>query len=205
MEDQDNRQTTAEISNYISKMLRDHFGKGPEAVYVSIGYTFITIYIRNFISPVEKVLLKQKKEKTIEETRDAIMASIIPEIKTYVLFKTGMDIREFYFDWNLHNKSALFTGISSDETATDFPLIENYPGKEDVLKEMDNISIEVQKSPEEMYSCQLNERTLLLIRNGILVQIEKELIRLGYEEILKITKRSLEKSICTITPILRNI
>ncbi|MEH7128397.1 Na-translocating system protein MpsC family protein, partial [Neobacillus drentensis] len=39
----------------------------------------------------------------------------------------------------------------------------------------------------------LNERTLVVIRNGILVPIEKELIRLGNFEALRLAKRNLEK------------
>lgn len=40
----------------------------------------------------------------------------------------------------------------------------------------------------------INDRTILVIRNGILVRIEKELIRLGLEGNLKLAKRNLEKS-----------
>ncbi len=55
----DQSDVTARVSNYISKFLRDNFGKGPESVYTTINDMYITIYIRNFISPPEKVLLKK--------------------------------------------------------------------------------------------------------------------------------------------------
>ncbi|MEH7398137.1 Na-translocating system protein MpsC family protein, partial [Priestia megaterium] len=39
----------------------------------------------------------------------------------------------------------------------------------------------------------LDQRTLLIIREGIMVTIEKELVQLGFEENLTLAKRNLEK------------
>jgi uncharacterized protein YbcI len=186
---------TTELSSYISKILRDNFGKGPESVHVSLGGTFITVYIRNFLSPTEKVLMKQKEEETVQHTRDLLMQTLIPEIKAYIKIVTGMDIREFYYDWGLHNKSAMFTGICTDLTNTKLPVNEEYSGKGELQTEIINLSQESEKAPEEIYSCQINHRTLLVIRNGILVRIEKQLIRQGMRDQLKLAKRTLEKGL----------
>ncbi|MCM3568028.1 Na-translocating system protein MpsC family protein [Neobacillus mesonae] len=184
-----------EVSSYIGKLLRDNFGKGPESVYVSINNSIITMYLRNFITPMENVLMARDEEKTVMQTRDMLMQSLIPEIKAYVKIVTGLDIKEFYYDWNLHNKSGIFTGICSelfkDEDLHDF----TYPGKERIHKEISDVSLHAQKVPDEIVSILLNPRTLIVIRNGILVSIEKELIRLGYRETLKIAKRNLEKTL----------
>ncbi|WP_428911662.1 Na-translocating system protein MpsC family protein [Niallia sp. Krafla_26] len=186
---------SSELSTYISKILRSNFGKGPESVYVSISDTFITFYIRNFLSPTEKVLMAQKQEEIVQQTRDLVMQTLVPEIKAYIEIVTGMEIREFYFDWGLHNKSAMFTGISTDSTRTEKAVMEDYLGKEDIHREIVNLSRESEKIPEEIYSCKLNPRTLLVIRNGILVRIEKQLIRQGMREHLTLAKRAVEKEL----------
>jgi uncharacterized protein YbcI len=186
---------TGELSSYISKILRDHFGKGPESVYVSLGKTFIIFYIRNFLSPTEKVLMNQKQEETVQQTRDLVMHTLIPEIKAYIKIVTGMEIREFYYDWGLHNKSAMFTGICTDSTSIDYPLEEEFTGKTGLINEIINLSAESEKKPEEIYACLLNQRSILVIRNGILVRIEKQLIRQGMREQLKLAKRTLEKGL----------
>jgi uncharacterized protein YbcI len=195
LEVNEQQQQSAELTSYISKILRDNFGRGPESVYVSIGYTFITFYIRNFLSPTEKVLMKQKHEENVQQTRDMVMQTLIPEIKAYIKIVTGMEICEFYYDWGLHNKSGMFTGICSDSTSIATPVIEDFTGKEEVSKEIINLSREAEKAPEEIYSCQLNQRTMLVIRNGILVSIEKQLLRQGLMEELKLAKRTLEKGL----------
>jgi uncharacterized protein YbcI len=186
---------TGELSSYISKILRDYFGKGPESVHVSLGKTFIVVYIRNFLSPTEKVLMNQKQDASVQQTRDLVMQTLIPEIKAYIKIVTGMEIREFYYDWGLHNKSAMFTGICSDSTNTDYPIKEEFTGKEELINEMIHLSSESEKKPEEIYACQVNQRTILVIRNGILVRIEKQLIRQGMQEQLKLAKRTLEKGL----------
>ncbi|MDZ5781635.1 Na-translocating system protein MpsC family protein [Marinococcus luteus] len=43
----------------------------------------------------------------------------------------------------------------------------------------------------------LNNKTVLVIREGLLINIEKELVQQGYEEQLKVTKRKLEKRLLT--------
>jgi uncharacterized protein YbcI len=186
---------SAELSSYISKILRDHFGKGPESVHVSLGKTFIIVYIRNFLTPTEKVLMNQKQDESVQQTRDLVMQTLIPEIKAYIKIVTGMEIREFYYDWSLQNKSAMFTGISTNSTSTDFPITEEFTGKAELINEMIYLSSESEKKPEEIYACRVNQRTILVIRNGILVRIEKQLIRQGMQEQLKLAKRTLEKGL----------
>jgi uncharacterized protein YbcI len=185
---------TVEVSNYIGRLLRDNFGKGPEGVFVSIGGQIITCYIRNLISPTERVLLAQDQENTLQLTRDLVMATLIPEIKANIKLITGMEIQEFYYDWNLHNKTGLFVALSTTEADSNFTMREDYLGKEAIHQEIDIISKQAEKSPEEIVSYQLNPRTLVLIRNGILVSIEKQLIRQGLQEQLRIAKRKLEKT-----------
>ncbi|WP_326059390.1 Na-translocating system protein MpsC family protein [Paenibacillus anseongense] len=183
-----------ELAGHVGRLLREAFGKGPESIFVSINRPFAVIYLRSFLSATEKILLQQDKVFSILNTRDLVMKSLIPEIKAYLLLLTGMQIREFYYDWDLHNHSGVMVVIESDDSRLHNAVEESYTGKEALHKEIDTISYQVQKSPEELYSFMINERTLLVIRNGILISIEKELIRIGHEESLKLAKRNLEKS-----------
>jgi uncharacterized protein YbcI len=190
----DNHHQQSQIASYVGKLLRDNFGKGPETVYVSLGYTFITIYLRNFMSPMERVLMEQKQQTIVEQTRDTLMQKkLISEIRAYITFVTGVEIREFYYDWGLHNQSGLFVGISLESFTNQQMMYETYNGRDEIHEEIIKISAQAEKAPTEIYSYQLNPRTLLVIRNGILVNIEKQFIRLGFEQTLRMVKRDLEK------------
>lgn len=180
-----------ELASYIGRTLRENFGKGPESVFVSYNQSILTVYLRNFLTPSENVLLAQDQEAIVQSTRDMLMQTLIPEFKAYIKILTGMEIKEFYYDWGLHNKSGVFIGIST--SAPGKIINDSYEGKEQLHKEIKRISSQAQKEPEEVESYLLNQRTLVVLRKGILVSIERELIRLGSSETLRIAKRNLEK------------
>ncbi|MDL4841802.1 Na-translocating system protein MpsC family protein [Aquibacillus rhizosphaerae] len=70
-----------------------------------------------------------------------------------------------------------------------------FNGKKEMDNEITHVSRVAERVPDELNSYMLNSRTFLFIRNGILVNIEKQLIRDGHQEILKLTKRKLEKKL----------
>ena len=191
----DNKQVQTELAGFIGRTLRENFGKGPESVFVSFNHSVMTVNLRNFLSPSESVLLGQHQETMVQTTRDLLMQTLIPEFKAYIKILMDMEVTEFYYDWGLHNKSGLFVCIGSIPTESETPNEKkySYPGQEILHQEINRISLQAEKTPEEVQSYLLNERTLVVIRKGILVPIEKELIRLGNFEALKLAKRNLEK------------
>ncbi|MFD2705787.1 Na-translocating system protein MpsC family protein [Salibacterium lacus] len=183
----------AEIASYTGKLLRDNFGKGPSSVYVSIKRPFITIYLSDFLAPMERVLIGQNKTIKVEETRDLLMQELLPDIKATLKASAGLDIKEMYYDWSLHNKTGILVGEMINEDGENDILLENYEKKEAIHEQIGEVSMQAEKWPEAVDSCLLNDRTLIITRVGILVKIEKELIRRGFEEQLKLSKRQLEK------------
>ncbi|WP_078391252.1 DUF2294 domain-containing protein [Shouchella patagoniensis] len=190
----ENKSVQAEISSYIGKLLRETFGKGPSSVYVSLSKAFVTMHLRDFLAPMERVLVSQEKEMKVEETRDFLMQELLPEIKA--TFKVGFNliVIEMYYDWSLQNRSGTLICVLEKE-GEHHMLLEDYPEKKAIHNEIGRISKLAEKSPEFLDSCFLNDRTLLAVREGILVRIEKEMIHNGFEEPLKLSKRRLEKSL----------
>ncbi|MEN2769072.1 Na-translocating system protein MpsC family protein (plasmid) [Ornithinibacillus sp. 16A2E] len=189
----DKQEAQKDLSSYIGRILRDNFGRGPESVFVSIKKPFISVYIRNFLSPMEKVLLTEHQETVVQTTRDILMATLIPEIKAYIRIVADMEIEQFYYDWGLHNHSGMFFAIASDKTDIDKLLHEDFFGKDALHKEIDHIGQQAEKTPEKVFSIKLNDRTYAVIRRGLFITIERELIRMGQQEVLKLAKRRIEK------------
>ncbi|MFD2045237.1 Na-translocating system protein MpsC family protein [Ornithinibacillus salinisoli] len=186
-------QVQKELASYIGKLLRDNFGRGPETVFVSINQPFICVYLRKFLSPMEKVLISDNHESFIQTSRDILMKNLIPEINAYMTVLTGLTMEEFYYDWNLHNQSGMFVAISNNRANIEQPSELNYPGKDELHQEIIQVSQQAQKVPQEVLSYKLNERTIIVIRNGIFITIERELIRMGQLEVLRTAKRRVEK------------
>lgn len=188
------KQLQNEIASHIGRLLREAFGKGPQSIFVNISRPFIVIYLRNFLSSTEKILLQQDQVNSVQHIRDLVMKSLVPEIKAYLLLLAEMNIREFYYDWGLENHSGVLVGIEAEENLFLSKPQERYDGKEELHNEIDRMSHQIQKKPDKIQSYMINDRTLLVVRKGILISLGKELIRLGFEERLKLAERNLEKN-----------
>jgi len=184
-----------EIGSYISTVMRDHFGKGPTSVYVAFSSPFITIHLRGFLTPTEKVLLKQNEPIQVLKIRDLLMNDLVPEIKLG-LWKIGeLDVKEVYADWNLENQTGMVIAVLNEDIEQknfEWPsAVERKAFEEELVK----ASIKAQKAPGETEVYWLNDRTILARRMEILVAVEKELIKNGFSEELKIAKRPLERKV----------
>jgi uncharacterized protein YbcI len=189
----DLRKKEIELASYTGMVLREHFGKGPGSVFATISAPYITIYIKEFMTTMENKLIDNDQSKYVQKIRDMLMEKLIVDIKAYVHMNTGFEIKEFYYDWNLDSHSGIFIGVMPHENYE----TENcsYDNQDAVHEEIIKVSQKAEKIPGEVSSCMLNPRTIILIRNQILVAIEKELIHLGFPESLTIAKRNLEKRI----------
>lgn len=186
------RTTQTEIGAYISNLLRNHFGKGPTSVFVTIQKPFITIYFRGFLAPMEKILLRQNEPKRVLETRDLLMSDLKPEMILELWKIAELEIKELYADWNLEKESGIIIGVTSDklsEETLDWP---EESSRNSFIEAIEKASLMVEKIPKKTESYWLNDRTILVRRSKILVEIEKELIKSGFIEALKIAKRPLE-------------
>lgn len=189
------RTIQSETSGYISTLLRNHFGKGPTSVYVTIARPYITIHFRGFINPVEKTLLKQNEWKRVLETRDLLLNDLKPKILHELLQVTGLEFKELYADWNLSMESGLLLGIMDEKPKQSEFDWQNGLDKESFYQKIEKVHEEAERKPGRVESYWLSNRTLLVKRVGILVGIEKALIEEGYTETLKLVKRPLERTL----------
>ncbi|HSJ38877.1 MAG TPA: Na-translocating system protein MpsC family protein [Planococcus sp. (in: firmicutes)] len=185
----------SEIGGYISALLRNHFGKGPTSVFVTIKNPYIIIHLRGFIAPMETVLLKKQEWKRVLETRDLLINELKGEIEENLRRIANLNIREFYADWNLDSETGILIGIMPDDVQQEDFEWPAHIDKDVLESKVANASEKAERNPGSIESFWLNDRTLLVKRNKILVGIENALIAEGYSEILKLAKRPLERSL----------
>ncbi|MBD8014409.1 Na-translocating system protein MpsC family protein [Planococcus wigleyi] len=184
--------TESEVSGYISGLFRTHFGKGPASVFVAIRKPFVVIHLREFLAPTEKVLMSQKESVRVQEIRGLLMRDLKEQIKLDLLKSAELEIKEIHADWNLENKTGLLILVlngEAEEKAQEWP---KDIDKKAFYQEVADASKKAQKEPDKTEVVWLNERTVLIRREGILIEIEKELIRNNFTEQLKLAKRPLE-------------
>lgn len=96
-----------DIASYVGRLLRDSFGRGPQAAYVTLGETHAIIFLREFMSSIEEHLLEDKGPEAVHELRESMMKTIIPEVKRYVESTTGIELNELFYDWNMDRRSGV--------------------------------------------------------------------------------------------------
>lgn len=179
----------AEISGYMSTFLRNH-GKGPTSVYVTINHPFIAIHLRGFLAPMERLQVKRGEVKRVLETRDLMMLNLKVEITQGLKEVAGLEVNELYADWNLEKETGMIIGVM-DENRKVGKWTDD-AAEQAFKRAIEEASRKVEKVPGRVEAYWLSDRILLVRRSEILVQIEKELIKNGYVEELKLSKRPLE-------------
>ncbi|RAZ76770.1 Na-translocating system protein MpsC family protein [Planococcus halotolerans] len=189
------RSIETEVGGFISTLLRKHFGKGPTSIYVTIKRPYIIMHFRGFTTTMEKILLKQNEWKRVLETRDLLVDELKPIISQQLKDIGGWTFEEFYVDWNLNLETGTFLAITDDkQEPNDFEWPTDFPKKAFEMK-LENVSKSLHRDPDQTAAHWVNDRTLLIQWSGVLTEIEKALIKDGHSEILKFTKRPLERSI----------
>lgn len=187
--DLNRKETVSLITRYVGKLLRTHFGKGPEVLSVSLDERSIVLHLKKFITPIEDALLAQKDEKTFRYTRELMMKALVPALEIFVREELHLPFMSLYYDWNPENSSGVIVVLLDAEADES----EAYEGREEVHEQIVEILTKTQAMPHYIDSWWVDSKTLLVFRKGIAILLEKELNALGYTDILKTAKRKLEK------------
>lgn len=89
------RRTAQAISNAITKLQRDHYGRGPDSVRTVIGYDHIICFLENSFMPVERTLLDAGEGDAVRTTRIAFQRAMEDRFKSVVEEITGRKVRAF--------------------------------------------------------------------------------------------------------------
>lgn len=183
---------TADIARLAEQLLEVNFGERPASLQVFHKPPFTFIHLHGFLMPSEKLLLQKDKTSHIMKTRDLLMQSIKPEFLQELEKITGAKTTELYTDWNLDKATGIFLAVSDQEASrADF----EWPVEADAEAILEIIRLNsqrTQKLPDRINFFWLTDHLLVIERQGILIDIEKQLIGIGVVEELRQVKRPLE-------------
>ena len=91
----DHRQSAQAISNAITKLQHDHYGRGPESVRTVVGYDHIICFLENTFIPVERTLLDAGEGAAVRETRLAFQRAMESRFVATVEEISGRKVRAF--------------------------------------------------------------------------------------------------------------
>ncbi|PSL40994.1 uncharacterized protein YbcI [Planomicrobium soli] len=182
----------AEIAHFVSRNLKQQYDASFSSVKVIIKKPFIVIHLQDFSFPTEAALLKRNEVKQIMETRDLLMNDWKDEVKEELASIIDGEVEEVYADWNLDNRTGMMIALMAEKDGIELARFPDDKTKRALQERISLISRKTEKVPDEMEIYWLNNYMILIERKGIMVEIEKELIKNGSEEELRLAKRPLE-------------
>jgi uncharacterized protein YbcI len=94
-QDGQNRRTAQAISNAITKLQREHYGRGPDGVRTVVGYDHIICFLENTFMPVEMTLIDAGESDAVRQTRLAFQRAMEDRFKHTIEEITGRKVRAF--------------------------------------------------------------------------------------------------------------
>lgn len=183
----------------VSKILRNHFGRGPRAMHVQWAPPFITLYLQEFLAPIERTLRIKQGPRGIEQLRYAMMQELLTPIRLVLETETISSLKEMYYDWNLQadgpSNGMIWGVLDNGEEAENMRPWSGDLSKERVEEQIARLSKHLDKVPEEVYVSWVGRNELVIEQVGILLGVEQALITNGHEKVLKRTKTALEKKV----------
>lgn len=181
-----------EISAYADDFLKAHFNDAPREMTVQFHPPFLLIHLKGFLTAPEQLLIRRGESKRVLENRDLLLNALKEDFLTGLNAAAKVQLDELFFDWNLEKQTGLLLAVAENGLEED-----SYPPPvgiaEGPVKEIIQMNSALsQKKPEHTQLFWLNPAALLIKRSGILVDIEKELLKNGVAEELRLAKRPLE-------------
>jgi len=83
------------ISNAISKLHRDHYGRGPKSVRTVYGHDHVVSFLEDIYTPLERTLLDAGETAAVHEVRRAFQRAMETRFIAVVEEATGRKVRAF--------------------------------------------------------------------------------------------------------------
>jgi uncharacterized protein YbcI len=85
----------ASISNAITRLHRDHYGRGATTTRTIIQRNYVVCFLEDIYTPVERTLIEAGRNETVRETRNIFQDAMRPKFREAVEEATGRTVIAF--------------------------------------------------------------------------------------------------------------
>ncbi|MDD3394256.1 MAG: Na-translocating system protein MpsC family protein [Anaerotignum sp.] len=205
MQDCSKRNLDQMLSSYIGKLYKEIAGKGPENVYVAFGDACYIVYIKNYFMPYEKIIQQDGDKDLLDKVMHVATKNLNAQIVQYTEIITGVSTEETYYDWNTENGSRVLVGMSKRQFQVSSSVKSDYYGEQLLHKELIRLGHFADSIPETINSFCLSSKFFIFERGGGTTRLEREMELMGYGEVIKKTKRQIEKQYLNNNLCIKNV
>ncbi|KAB2331751.1 Na-translocating system protein MpsC family protein [Bacillus mesophilum] len=178
------------LSSTLSKLLKRRFGKGPETCYVNGDGEKLYIFMRNFITPAEEVLLGSKQWEIAIHFRTAIIEAVIKEFSSEITKTLDQRYPSFYHDWNYEKNTGMILLVSGKANVE-----ERLPAgtKNRILAMVDKIGSRFHKRAEHLSILKYTPSICIIEADSIMAPLENLVFQMGKMNLLYRYSESVKK------------
>ncbi|WP_172251301.1 Na-translocating system protein MpsC family protein [Saccharibacillus deserti] len=181
------------IEKLIQDMCTSSFNHPPGRIGVYPDERSLIIHLEDFMGDEVLRLINLHDQDALRSVQELMVEHMLPNLTRTLKETTGTEIDAFYYDWFDKDLSGMLIGMPKEPLHS--ARSELYPGKDAVHEKIGQVTCEIQKIPDETYSYWAADHILVIIREGILIKLEKAFLEQGAGEILRKVKRNLEKNV----------
>jgi uncharacterized protein YbcI len=85
----------ASISNAITRLHRDHYGRGATTARTILQRNFVVCFLEDIYTPVERTLIEAGRTEAVRETRNIFQDAMGPKFREAVEEATGRSVIAF--------------------------------------------------------------------------------------------------------------
>ncbi|MCQ4085311.1 hypothetical protein [Saccharibacillus sp. JS10] len=177
------------LEDYSNTLCKSQFGKTPESIEIRSNERSIVFFYKGLTEKRDERLPKDPDERY---THIYILLEqfIFPSLRPKIEKLTGKQTDYAFIDWKIETDTAAISILfKPGEQAYEE---DSYVGKAEIHRVVEAVTDKVQKSPVSIESFWLDQHLLLIIRSGLLINLEKKLVKKGFNSQLRVAKRELE-------------
>ncbi|NGZ77650.1 Na-translocating system protein MpsC family protein [Saccharibacillus alkalitolerans] len=189
----ENNESISQIADLVEKFFKTSFNNKPGKIGVSLDERSLIIHLEDFMGSQMENLVKSHDPDALRSVQELMVEHLIPSLTERIQQLTGVEAGPFYYDWADHDLSCVLVSLLGSKTYRDKE--DYYLGKDAIHQQIGKITYEIEKVPDATYSYWAADHVLVIVREGILIKLEKAFIEQGATEVLRKVKRNLEKKV----------
>jgi uncharacterized protein YbcI len=92
---------STQISNGLSRLHRDYYGRGPNSVRTVFGHDHVVSFLEDMLTPLERTLLEAGEIEAVREARRAFQRAMRVKFTEVIEEATGRKVRAFLSETHL--------------------------------------------------------------------------------------------------------
>jgi uncharacterized protein YbcI len=178
------------LSSTFSKIIKRRFGKGPESSIIYLKKNRLYVFIRNFITPAEEVLIVNKEIGLATNFRSSVIKAVFEEFIPEASKVVGTEFYSYYHDWNYDKNTGVLL-LEYPSSVKDEKVIE--PDINHLLRLVEAVGSRIHKKPNNVKVI-LNTHNICVVEAiGVQSPIETVLFEKGKSELLGQQLRELKE------------